>query len=316
MHDQYTRRGVIQTAVAGIAAGGLFAFARDARAATGSGIAKRAIPRTGEMLPVIGIGTSRVFDIGTDAAELDPRRKVLDAMIAGGATLIDTAPSYGRSEGVVGQLLAERKLRDKFFVATKVGVKEVPQQRTEMAGSLETLETARVDLMQLHNVRTSDTRLDFLREFQKAGKARYIGITHWMDSSHDVLADVIEREKPDFLQINYSLDARDAEKRLLPVAKHNGVAVLINVPFGRNRLFSAVKGKELPAFAKEMGAASWAQLFLKFILANDAVTCIIPGTGDPRHALDNIAAGTGPMPTAAQRKQILDYWNAGNWSNT
>lgn len=310
MKIPFTRRGAIQAGVAaGIATVGLSPFSR-ALGAAGTGIARRPIPRTGEMLPVIGIGTSRVFDIGSDPAEREPRRKALDAMITGGAKVIDTAPSYGRSERVVGELLSEGKLRDQFFVATKVGVKDPSAQKAEMAGSLETLETPRVDLMQLHNVRSADTSLAFLRDFQQAGKTRYIGITHWMDSSHDLLAEVIGREKPDFLQINYSLDARNAETRLLPAAKQHGVAVLINVPFGRDRLFSTVKGKELPAFAKDLGAASWAQLFLKFILANDAVTCIIPGTGDPKHAADNIAAGEGPMLTPAQRKQILDFWSS------
>jgi aryl-alcohol dehydrogenase-like predicted oxidoreductase len=277
--------------------------------ATTARLATRPIPRSGEALPVIGIGTSQVFDIGPDEAERAPRRQVLDAMLAGGATLIDTAPSYRRAEAVVGELLAERKLRERFFVATKVGVKDAAAQQAELAQSLVVLGTPRVDLMQLHNVRTPDTSLAFLREFQRAGKTRYIGITHWQDHSHELLAEVIRREKPDFLQINYSLDSRNAEQRLLPVARDNGVAVLVNVPFGRNRLFSAVRGRELPGFARDAGVTSWAQLFLKFVLSHDAVTAVIPGTDKPEYMVDNIAAGTGPMLSPAQRQQLIDFWN-------
>lgn len=279
-----------------------------AAAAVPGKIATRLIPRSKEALPVIGIGTSQVFDIGNTPEERAPRREVLNRMMEGGATLIDTAPSYGRAEGVVGELLNERKLHSQFFVATKVGVKDAAAQQAELAQSLKVLGTSRVDLMQLHNARDASTSLAFLREFRDAGKARYVGVTHWRDTSHDYLVDIIEREKPDFLQINYSLDARNAENRLLPAAKHHGVAVLINVPFGRNRLFNAVRGRELPAVAKDIGATSWAQLFLKFVLANDAVTAVIPGTDRPDYMLDNLAAGRGPVPTAAQRQGILDFW--------
>ncbi|MEP7311649.1 MAG: aldo/keto reductase [Pseudomonadota bacterium] len=272
------------------------------------GLDSRAIPRTGELLPVIGIGTSEVFNIGSDPADRLPRRHVLDAMVAGGAKVIDTAPSYARAEAVVGELIDERKLRDRFFIATKVGVMDAESQQAELLRSLGVLRTPHVDLIQLHNVRGADTSLAFLREFQQAGKTRYVGITHWQDYSHDTLIEVIRKEKPDFLQINYSLDARAAEARLLPTARDNGVAVLINVPFGRNRLFNTVRGEQVPAFAKEFGATTWAQLFLKFILANDAVTCVIPGTDKPEYMVDNIAAGSGPVPTAVQRQQILEYW--------
>jgi len=301
-----TRRATLQASV-GAALSCLLPWRADAAAAPGA-LETRAIPRTGEKLPVIGIGTSEVFNIGSDPAERAPRRQVLDAMIAGGAKLIDTAPSYARAEAVVGDLIDERKLREKFFIATKVGVKDAASQQIEFMQSLGVLRTAQVDLLQLHNVRGADTSLAFLRDFQQAGKTRYIGITHWQDYSHDTLVQVIKREKPDFLQINYSLDARAAEDKLLPTARDNGVAVLINVPFGRNRLFNAVRGKTVPPFAKDFGASTWAQLFLKFILANDAVTCVIPGTDKPEYMVDNIIAGSGPMPTAAQRQQILDYW--------
>jgi aryl-alcohol dehydrogenase-like predicted oxidoreductase len=303
-----TRRATLQASV-GAALSCLLPWRAGAAAAPGA-LETRAIPRTGEKLPVIGIGTSEVFNIGSDPAERTPRRQVLDAMIAGGAKLIDTAPSYARAEAVVGDLIDERKLREKFFIATKVGVKDAASQQIEFMQSLGVLRTAQVDLLQLHNVRGADTSLAFLRDFQQAGKTRYTGITHWQDYSHDTLIEVIKREKPDFLQINYSLDARAAEGKLLPTARDNGVAVLINVPFGRNRLFNAVRGKTVPAFAQEFGASTWAQFFLKFILANDAVTCVIPGTDKPEYMVDNIIAGSGPVPTPAQRQRILDYWES------
>jgi aryl-alcohol dehydrogenase-like predicted oxidoreductase len=306
--NRYTRRDSLK--IAAVTGAALLLPGRFAVAAAGAKLNTRPIPRSGEALPVIGIGTSQVFDIGSDPAERAPRRQVLDAMIAGGATVVDTAPSYARAEAVVGELISERPLRDRLFIATKVGVKDRAAQLAEMERSLVVLKTPRVDLMQLHNVRDPAQSLGFLREFQQAGRTRYIGVTHWMDSSHDLLAGVIAREKPDFLQINYSLDARNAENRLLPAAKDAGVAVLVNVPFGRNRLFGAVRGRELPGFAQELGATSWAQLFLKFILANDAVTCIIPGTDKPEYLRDNVAAGSGELPTAAQRRQILDYWQS------
>lgn len=302
-----TRREAIASGLA--AASGCAHFGALA-AAPAAALQTRLIPATGERLPVIGVGTSQVFEYPTsDAAVHAERRAVLEAMLAGGASLIDTAPSYGNAEANVGALLAQLRARNRFFIATKVGVKDsAAESRAEMQQSLQRLQVEKIDLLQLHNVRTADTDLAVLREWQKAGRTRYVGVTHWRDTSHDVLAEVLKRQKPDFVQINYSLDARAAEDRVLPTARDNGIAVLINVPFGRNRLFNAVRGKPVPEFAKEFGAASWAQVFLKFILANEAVTCVIPGTDKPEYMKDNVAAGTGATLTAAQRRQILDHW--------
>ncbi|MEO7773240.1 MAG: aldo/keto reductase [Steroidobacteraceae bacterium] len=284
----------------------------EAVAAGASPLLMRSIPRTGEKLSVIGLGTSQVFDFDlADAAVHAERRAVLEKMLAGGATLIDTAPSYGSAEGNVGALLEEIKARDRFFIATKVGVKATAAETlAEMQQSQQRLRTQRSDLLQLHNVRSASTDLGALREWQKAGNTRYIGITHWQDSAHDLLVELMQKQKPDFVQVNYSLDARAAEDVVLPAARDLGIAVLTNVPFGRNRLFRAVRGKEVPAFAKDFGATSWAQVFLKFILANDAVTCVIPGTDKPQYMVENIAAGSGAVPMSAQRKQILDYWSS------
>lgn len=282
-------------------------------AATPAVLATRPIPRSGEQLPVIGIGTSQVWDFDlADAAVHAERRAVLEAMLASGAKLIDTAPVYGRAEANVGALVSELKARERFFIATKVGVSggTTAELLAEMQQSQQRLQTQRSDLLQYHSARTAETDLGLLRDWQRAGNTRYVGVTHWQDSSHEVLAEVLKRQKPDFVQVNYSLDARDAEDNVLPVARELGIAVLINVPFGRNRLFNAVKGKTVPTFAAEFGATTWAQFFLKFILANAAVTAINPGTDKPEYMADNIAAGIGPAPTAKQRQQMLDYWAA------
>jgi aryl-alcohol dehydrogenase-like predicted oxidoreductase len=302
-----TRRDAIAMAAAAAACG---RFAKTDAAAP-SGLATRRIPRTGEPLPVIGIGTSQVWDFDlADAPVHAERRAVLETMLKGGAKLIDTAPVYGRAEANVGALVAELKARDRFFIATKVGVTPgtPAEMLAEMQQSQQRLQMQRFDLLQYHSARTAETDLGPLRDWQRAGKTRYVGVTHWQDSSHEVLAAVLKRQKPDFVQVNYSLDARDAEETVLPVAQELGIAVLINVPFGRNRLFNAVKGRTVPDFAQEFGATTWAQFFLKFILANDKVTAINPGTDKPEYMLDNIAAGCGPAPTAAQRKQMLDFW--------
>jgi aryl-alcohol dehydrogenase-like predicted oxidoreductase len=302
-----TRRDAILMAAATAFCG---ALGRPVAAATAP-LATRAIPRTGERLPVIGIGTSQVWDFDlADSSVHAERRAVLETMIAGGAKLIDTAPVYGRAEANVGALVAELKARDKFFIATKVGVGggTPAELLAEMRQSQQRLQTQRSDLLQYHSARTAETDLGLLRDWQRAGNTRYVGVTHWQDSSHEVLAEVLKRQKPDFVQVNYSLDARDAEENVLPVARDLGIAVLINVPFGRNRLFNAVKGKMVPAFAQEFGATTWAQFFLKFILANEAVTAINPGTDKPEYMADNITAGRGAAPTAAQRKQMLNYW--------
>jgi aryl-alcohol dehydrogenase-like predicted oxidoreductase len=303
---QITRRAALALALASAAGSAAFG----ASPAAPPALMTRAIPKSGEKLPVIGTGTSLVFEFERDDAGVHAeRRAVLEKMLAGGARVIDTAPSYGNAEANVGALLAELKSRDRFFVATKVGVKgSAAETLAEMQQSQHRLQTEKFDLLELHNVRSGATDLGVLREWQKAGKTRYIGITTSNEAAHDVLLEVMKKQKPEFIQVNYSLDARGAEDRLLPAAHDSGVAVFINLPFGRNRLFRAVRGKALPGFAQELGASSWAQLFLKFILANPAVTCVIPGTDKPEYMVDNIAAGSGPALTASQRKQILDYW--------
>jgi aryl-alcohol dehydrogenase-like predicted oxidoreductase len=268
----------------------------------------RPIPRTGERLPVVGLGTAIVFDIGEDPARRAERRAVIQTMLDGGARLIDTAPSYGAAEVVVGDLLASMGARDKVFLATKVRVADHGRSVAEMQDSLKRLRTGKVDLMQLHNVSDPAVDLRPLKEWQQKGYTRYIGITHFQASANDRLAEVIRREKPEFVQLNYSLAERSVEERLLPLAADTGTAVLVNLPFARGKLFSAVRGRTVPEWAKEFDATSWGQFFLKYLLSHPAVTCVIPGTDKAEYMLDNLDAGRRRLPDAAMRKRMVEYW--------
>jgi len=303
----YTRREILEIAAgAGVAAALPFGRARAAAAP----VLTRPIPRTGERLPVVGLGTAIVFDIGEDAAKRAERRAVIQTMIDGGGRLIDTAPSYGTAETVLGDLLSSMAARDKVFLATKVRVTGREDSIAEMQESLRRLRTGKVDLMQLHNVSDAKTELRTLKEWQQKSHTRYIGITHSQARANDRLAEVMRREKPEFVQLNYSLAERSVEERLLPLAADTGTAVLVNLPFGRGKLFSAVRGKTLPEWAREFDAASWGQFFLKYLLAHPAVTCVIPGTDKPEYMLDNLDAGRGRLPDAAMRRKMVDFWNA------
>jgi aryl-alcohol dehydrogenase-like predicted oxidoreductase len=303
----YTRREVLALAAgAGVAA----AFPPGlARAAT-SPVLTRPIPRTGERLPVVGLGTAIVFDIGEDTAKRAERRAVIQTMIDGGGRLIDTAPSYGTAEVVVGDLLSSMAARDRVFLATKVRVTGHEDSIAEMRESLRRLRTGKVDLMQLHNVRDAKTDLRTLKEWQQKGYTRYIGITHSQAGANDRLAEVMRRERPEFVQLNYSLAERSTEERLLPLAADTGTAVLVNLPFARGRLFSAVRGRTVPEWAKEFDAVSWGQFFLKYLLAHPAVTCVIPGTDKAEYMLDNLDAGRGRLPDAALRRKMVEFWNS------
>ncbi len=274
----------------------------------------RAIPRGGEKLPVIGLGTSGVFDIDDDPTRRGERRAVLQAMLDAGGSVIDTAPSYGNAESVVGDLLAAMGTRTRAFLATKVRVADRAYSIAEMQQSLGRLRSDKLDLMQLHNVGSSDrettAQLALLRDWKAQGICRYFGITHYVEQAHERLIELMPREKPDFVQVNYSLAERNAEQRLLAVARDTGTAVLINRPFGRGQLFRAVRGKALPDWAAEFDAASWAQFFLKYVLAQEAVTCVIPGTDKLDYMIDNLNAGRGRLPDAAMRKKMLGFFES------
>lgn len=269
-------------------------------------MAMRAIPSSGERVPVIGLGTSGSFEIGSSAAERDPRREVLRRFLAAGATLIDTSPSYSTAEMVIGDLLAELDLRDKAFLATKLsGVAGREAGLAQFNDSLKRLRTERVELLQVHNLRDWKTQLSVARELKAEGKVRYVGLTHYLDSAQDELADAVAESRPDFLQINYSVTQRAAEKRVLPMARDLGVAVLANRNFDDGKLFARVKGKELPGWAAEAGASSWAQLFLRFSLSNPAVTVVLPATGKPDRESDNLKAGVSTLLDATQRASLI-----------
>lgn len=270
----------------------------------------RPIPRSGEMLPVVGLGTAVIFEFGPDEPQKAERTKVIQTMIGGGAKLIDTAPSYGPAEERIGEILSDIKARDKVFLATKVRVADRAASDTEMKNGLRKLRTDKLDLMQLHNVRDPKQTLDHLRDWQKQGICRYVGMTSSFVRDYEAVAATLQREKPDFFQINYSLADREAEQRLLPIAQEVGAAVLINLPFGRGKLFKAVQGKQLPDWAAEFDATSWAQFFLKFLLSHPAVTAVIPGSDKPEYMADNIKAGQGRMPDAAMRKKMISYWES------
>lgn len=297
-----SRRELLASAGAMAAFGTLpnFAFAQDA-------MSTKSIPHSGEKLPVVGLGTSQVFQIGTGAAERAQRREVLEAMVKGGGTLIDTASTYGTAEGVVGDLVQETKLRDKVFIATKGEVRSRAAMIAEFQESLKRLKTPKVDLMQLHNVSDPKQSLALYRDWKAQGLTRYIGITTSFNGDQDAIAACTTKEKPDFVQVNYSITDRSAEKRVLPAAKDAGAAVLCNLPFGRGGLFRLVRGKQLPEWAAEFDAKSWAQFFLKFMISHEAVNAVIPGTSDAAHMLDNLGAGRGRLPDAAMRKRMAEF---------
>jgi len=305
-----TRRRVL--AAGGAAAlGGLIArFAPSARAAE-EPVETRPIPHGGEQLPVVGIGTAIIFDFDNDPSKYAERRQVIQALVAGGGKLIDTAHSYGRAEDRLGDLISDLGVRDKLFLATKFSYAASRADATaSMQASLRRLKTKRVDLMQAWNVGDPDYSLGLVREWQKEGLCRYVGMTTSSSRQYAAMAKVVAREKPDFFQVNYSLGDREAEKELLPAARDAGAAVLINLPFGRNSLFRRSANRPLPDFAAEFGARSWAQFFLKFILSHPAVTAVIPGTDKPAYMLDNLQAGRGPLPDAALRRRIVQYWES------
>jgi diketogulonate reductase-like aldo/keto reductase len=267
-------------------------------------ILTKPIPRTGESLPVVGLGTWQTFDVGPAESARAPLREVLREFARLGGTVIDSSPMYGRSETVVGDLAAELKLDTQLFIATKVWTSGRDAGIRQMEESLRRLRTKPIELMQIHNLVDWRTHLTTLRQWKKEGKVRYIGVTHYTASAYDQLARVVENEELDFVQLNYSMAEREAEQRLLPLAGDRGVAVLVNRPFAQAQLFSTVRGKPLPTWAKEIGCASWAQLFLKFVISHPSVTCAIPATSKVQHLADNMQAGMGQLADAKTRERM------------
>ena len=289
----------------GLAGVALFGRQVAAQSVAGNRMNQRKIPSSGEMLPVVGCGTWRTFDVGGKPADRAPLAEVLKVMFDSGGSVIDSSPMYGAAEGVVGDLLAAAGTRDKAFIATKVWTSGRDNGIAQMKKSMALLKTDRLDLMQIHNLVDWRVHLPTLRAWKTEGRIRYLGVTHYTQSAHEELEAVLRAEKWDFVQINYALDDRAVERRLLPLAAERGTAVIVNQPFGGGGLLRKLMARKLPDWAGEIGATSWAQILLKFVLANPAVTCVIPGTGKPEHMKDNVQAGLGVYPDGAMLKRIV-----------
>lgn len=307
-----TRRRVIGIG-AGLAAGMMLAprmaSAQQPQLVLPVDMATRLIPHSGERIPVIGLGTAGGYDVGENSAKKEALAEVIGRLIAGGGKLIDTASTYTGAEATLGAVIPLDG-RSKLFLATKVENGDLKQGSPELRRSLERLRTTQVDLLQLHNVHRSGQSLAAFRDWKTAGLCRYIGITTTFDGDYPAAEAVLRREKPDFLQIDYSLDNRAVEKRILPLAAEVGAAVLTALPFGRTSVFRAVQGRPVPEWAKEFDTTTWPQFFLKYLLGNAAVTAVIPGTANPEHMADNLAAGQGRFPDAAQRKRMVAFFES------
>ena len=270
-------------------------------------VGKRPIPRSGEMLPMVGIGTYQAFGVGQDRSERDPLKEVLRLFVEHGGALVDSSPMYGTAESVVGDLAAEQGLTSKLFMATKVWTTGRDAGIRQMEESMQRMKVSRMDLMQIHNLQDWKIHTKTLKEWKAAGKIRYTGITHYHSGAYGELERLIKTKEFDFVQFNYSISERDAEDSVLPLAQDTGTAVIINRPFAQASLFSRVRGKEVPAWAAEFDCKSWGQFFLKYILSHPAVTCVIPATSKPHHLVENMGAGVGKLPDAAMRKKMAAF---------
>lgn len=307
-----TRRAMLKATAAGALAAVSHRFGvqsgRLAAQAASEPLRERPIPSSGEPIPVVGIGTARRYDVSAPE-ELAPLREVLQAFGDMGGKLIDTAPSYGRAESVVGELVSEIGNRDKLFLATKVRAEGREAGIDQMEGSLQLLRTEQIDLMQVHNLVDVETQLATLREWKEAGRIRYLGITTSFERQFEEFEGVMREQELDFIQVNYSLGDRTAGERILPLAADRGMAVLINLPYGRGRLFQRVGERALPEWAAEFDCESWGQFFLKFVLSNPAVTCVIPGTAKLAYLVDNLGAARGRLPDPDQRRRMIEYYD-------
>lgn len=308
----YSRRSVLGAGVAAC----LAAVTQRLAAAAASGVAplvRKSIPSSGEQLPVIGLGTNN-YNV-TTPEDFAPRRDVLRRMPDLGGTVVDTAPAYGRSEIVLGELMSELGNRERFFLASKVTAPEgdAARGRAMLEDSFQRLRTQRIDLMQVHNLDGVEALMPVLREFKDAKRIRYVGVTTSNEAQYPQLIDAMRRHTLDFIQVDYSIDNRLAAEQVLPLAQERGLAVLVNMPFGGRRsgnLFPRLAGRELPPWAADAGAASWAQFLLRYVVSHPAVTCAIPGTHRLAHLEDNMRAGRSELPDAAMRAQMLGFWEA------
>jgi len=270
---------------------------------------QKKIPSTGESIPIIGLGTARRYEhVKTDAEKI-PLRETVRRFQELGGKVIDSSPSYGTAEAVVGELVEELKVRDSLFLATKVSLRKGGRDEgvAQIEASFKKYRTNKIDLLAVHNLLDTDTQLKTIREMKAAGRVRYVGITTSFDKQYGEFEQTMKKESLDFIQVDYALDNRDAGDRLIPLAGDRGMAVMINLPFGRGRLFNAVQGKKLPEWAAEIDCASWAQFFLKYIVSHPAVTCAVPGMARAEYVSDNLGAARGRLPDAATRKRMEQF---------
>ncbi len=270
----------------------------------GNRMMTRPIPSSDEQLPVVGLGTYSVFDVASTPDAIAERLRIMELLVGAGGSVVDTSPMYNRSEQVIGDVITAGAARDDLFIATKVWTDGRAAGAQQMKRSAQLMKTDVIDLMQVHNLRDTDAHMRTIRDKQERGEIRYSGVTHYRASALDAVEAALRQFRPQFVQINYSLGERDADERLLPLAHDLGIAVIINRPYQAGRLFNAVRGRELPGWATEF-AASWGQFFLKFIISQPAVTCVIPATSKPQHMRDNLEAGFGELPDAATRERMV-----------
>lgn len=301
-----TRRRFLHTTLAGAAGLALVSRAGLSLAdERGNGLLRRAIPATGELLPVIGAGTSGSFEAAPGSEKFEGLKEVLRVFFESGATVFDTAPNYAGADAVLGQLLAEGGWREQCFLATKIAADTRTAAEAQWAESLRRLRTDRVSLLFVHNLRQWQIQLPYARELKEQGKTRYVGVTHYLDSGLPELERVMRSEPLDFIQIHYSVNAPAVARTILPLAQEKGIAVLINRAFDDGRLFARVKNEPLPDWAAEVGVTSWAQMFLKFAISHPAVTAVIPATSRPDRQADQLQAGRGPLLTARQQQALV-----------
>jgi aryl-alcohol dehydrogenase-like predicted oxidoreductase len=281
----------------------------DAIFAQSQSLLQKKIPSSGESIPIIGIGTARRYEDVKNDAEKGPLRETIRQFQALGGKVIDSSPSYGTAEAVVGELADGLKVGDSLFLATKVSLRNVGREEgiKQIEESFKKLRTSKIDLIAVHNLRDTDTQLRTLREMKKAGRIRYVGVTTSFDNQYGEFEQVMKKETLDFIQVDYALDNRDAGERIIPLAGDRGMAVMINLPFGRGRLFKAVQGKKLPEWASEFDCQSWPQFFLKYIVSHPAITCAVPGMARPEYVVDNLGAARGRLPDGAMRRKMEQF---------
>jgi diketogulonate reductase-like aldo/keto reductase len=307
LKNEFSRRQFLQTSAT---ASLMVSLAPGVALAAESAVIKKTIPSSGERLSVIGLGTSRTFDVNSDNAVTSPLMAVMQAFFDNGGQLIDSSPMYGSAEAVTGALVKQAANKQDIFTATKVWTYGKREGIEQMERSMQRLGVEQIDLMQIHNLRDWQTHIDTLVDWKAEGRIRYIGITTSHGRDHDELEEILQQLPLDFVQFSYNILNRTAEQRLLPIAREKGIATLINRPYQRGSLFRKVKGKSLPAWTTEFDCTSWGQFFLKFIAAHPAVTCIIPATSRLKHMVDNMAAGYGRLPDEATRQRMIRFIEA------